>query len=314
MASGKKIIGNAAQLMRLKFDEKRNVAYGVYSNYSFVINVITGNRQRICISVCACCNGSPVNPAYMNGGVSLPSQVHCSVDKFKTSLVFPIAGNPDSNVNKIADTVRAITDYFMENGCVNCDEAGVVGFTSVYSVAGKYVLLTDESAKVMYTSLLKESKQEIGKSENYAGGIIGALLGAFAGALLFFLVARLGKIATICGIVMGVAIVFGYEHLGKKFSKVSGVICVFISIVITYLVFRLNASIIFYKLFEEQNYDIAFSYCFKNTRWIYETAGSISAYNHDFLFMMLVGVGGTLFAIWVEYTSQKTKYEMYRLG
>lgn len=314
MASGKKIIENAAQLLRLKFDEKRIVAYGVYSNYSFVINGILGNRQRICISVCACCNGAPVNPAYMNGGVSLPSQVQCSVDKFKTSLVFPVAGNLDSNVNKIADIVRGIADYFMANGCVNCDEAGVVGFTSVYSVTGKYALLTDESAKVLYASLLKESKQEIGKSENYAGGIIGALLGAFAGALLFLLVARLGKIATICGIVMGVAIVFGYEKLGKKFSKVSGVICVLISIVITYLVFRLNAAIIFYKLFEEQNYDMAFLYCFKNIRWMYETAGSISAYNHDFLCMMLVGVGGTLFAIWVEYTSQKTKYEMYRLG
>lgn len=314
MASGKKIIGNAAQLLRLKFDEKRNVAYGVYSDYSFVINVITGNRQRICITVCACCNGSPVNPAYMNGGVSLPSQVQCSVDKFKTSLVFPIAGNLDSNVNKIADIIRKITDYFMENGCVNCDEAGVVGFTSVYALKGKYVLLTDGTAKEFYSSLLKESKQEIEKSENYAGGIIGALLGAFAGALLILLIARMGKIAALSGIVMGFAIVFGYEKLGKKFSKISMVICVLISVIMTYLAFRLNAAIILYELYEDYNFDTSFSYCFTNVRRMYETAGSMSAYNHDFLIMMIVGVGGTLFTSWAGYAGQKAKFEMYRLG
>lgn len=314
MASNKKIIENAAQLLRLKFDEKRIVAYGVYSNYSFVINGILGNRQRICISVCACCNGAPVNPAYMNGGVSLPDKVQCSVDKFKTSLVFPVAGNLDSNVNKIADIVRKITDYFIENGCVNCDEAGVVGFTSVYSVKGKYALLTDESAKMLYASLLKESKQEIEKSENYAGGIIGAWLGAFAGALLILLIARMGKIVILSGFVMGFAIVFGYEKLGKKFSKISIVICLFISIVMTYLTFRLDMAIILYKLYEDNNFDISFSYCFSNAKRMYETIGSMSAYNHDFLVMMLVGVGGTLLTAWAGYAGQKIKFEMYRLS
>lgn len=117
----------------------------------------TGNRQRICISVCACCNGAPVNPAYMNAGVSLPDKVQCTVDKFRTRLIFPIAGNLDNNVNKILDIVRTVTDFFIANGCVNCDERGVIGFTSVYSVKRDYALLTDVSAQTLYLSLKRDS-------------------------------------------------------------------------------------------------------------------------------------------------------------
>lgn len=314
MASSKKIIENAAQMLRLKFDSQRSVAYGVYSNYTMIINGIAGNRQHICVSLCASCNGVPINPGYMNASVRLPDKVQCSFDKFRTNLMFPVSGNVDNNVNKVVEIVRSMVDFFIANGCVNCDERGIIGFTSVYAMKGNYVLLTDESARILYASIVQDSKQEIQKSENYIGGIIGALLGAVVGALLILLIARMGRIATISGILMGIAIVFGYKKLGKKFSKISIVICALISVIMTYLTFRLDATIDLYSAFQDYNYNVTFSYCFTNTKWMYEMADSMSAYNHDLFLMMLVGVGGTLVALWLEYSNQKTQFEMYKLN
>ena len=314
MASSKKIIENAAQMLRLKFDNQRSVAYGVYSNYTMIINGIAGNRQHIRVSLCASCNGVPINPGYMNASVRLPDKVQCSFDKFRTNLMFPVSGNVDNNVNKVVEIVRFMVDFFITNGCVNCDERGIIGFTSVYAMKGNYVLLTDESARILYASIVQDSKQEIQKSENYIGGIIGALLGAVVGALLILLIARMGRIATISGILMGIAIVFGYKKLGKKFSKISIVICALISVIMTYLTFRLDATIDLYSAFQDYNYNVTFSYCFTNTKWMYEMADSMSAYNHDLFLMMLVGVGGTLVALWLEYSNQKTQFEMYKLN
>ena len=87
------------------------------------------------------------------------------------------------------------------------------------------VFLSRETAEKIQANFSKNAAAYAGIKENYVPGIIGALLDSVVGGLVILLVARLGFVSMICGFVMGVAVVYGYKKMGKKFSGVSGEWC-----------------------------------------------------------------------------------------
>lgn len=314
MATNQKIIGEAAEIFGLKFVKKKSLAYGVHRNYTMIMHGISSsNRPYIRISLCVSFQGNPIHPGYLQGYLqqtSLPDQVTCSTDRFRINILLQVNGNKDVNVNKIVESVRKIIDFVNTNGGINSDEMGVVGPTSVYSMKGNYTFLSDQSAGSVYTSIKKDSMNEAAKRENYLLGGLGAVIGSLAGVLLILLIARLGRVSSFSGVVMGIAVVFGYKKLANKFSKVSIVICTVVSILMTYLAFCLDAAIDLYQAFQG---DETFGYCFMHIKEIFSYTDSLDVYYHNLSLIMIVGIIGTIAAVWIEFSNQKKQFEIYKL-
>ncbi len=308
MAANSKILAQAAERLGIVKNDKEDVAYGVYNNFSVLIFGTNSNGQYITMAVCANANGQPFQREWINR-IALPSKVTCSLNQYRINISFRVNGFLDA-VEKIVDSIKAVTDTAVMCGCVNCDETGTIGPAFAYSFQGNYVLLNTESASKLYASVQKDSQIETAKNENYFGGVVGALLGSVVGAIVILLIAQLGRIATLGGIVMGMAIVFGYKKLGKKFSIFSVIICLAISVLMTYTTCRLSAAIEVFKAFDGAE---TFGYCFAHAKEVYEWSNSLAAYNHNFIFTMIVGIVGTIAMVVVEYSSQEKKFQMYKL-
>lgn len=81
---------------------------------------------------------------------------------------------------------------------------------------------------------MKETK----KRENVIAGVVGAFLGSLLGAAVIILVGQLGYVASICGLVMAVCTLKGYEKLGGILSRKGAVIAFLLTVGMTYVAHR----------------------------------------------------------------------------
>ena len=102
----------------------------------------------------------------------------------------------------------------------NCDARGVQGPTNVYQVEDGYSFLNEESAKMTEYALKLNQEEDYVVRENYALGLLGAIGGGVLGALLIFLIARIGFVSSYAGL----------KAVDHKFSVVCcGISCMAIS-------------------------------------------------------------------------------------
>lgn len=90
-----------------------------------------------------------------------------------------------------------------------------------------------------------------GKPENIAGGAVGALIGALIGGASIILVSRLGFVAAICGLILAVCTMKGYEIMGGTIGKVGILICVALMLVTPYIADRLDWAILLMEAYGE---------------------------------------------------------------
>ncbi|MBR3761698.1 MAG: hypothetical protein IKK59_03045 [Lachnospiraceae bacterium] len=308
------IIKDAALVLGLNYNKINTVAWGVYRGFTMVIEPrILAKKQEIKISLCASFQGEPIT-AGMLLAVRLPDKANCFKENYKISIVSEMAGTGKKNVERILDASRIMVDYIIANMGVNCDSSGVTGETTAWRLQGNYTFLTKESAEVLQRVIVRNSELATEKKENYVFGICGALIGSVVGGAVTLLVAQLGFISCLCGIIMGIAVVWGYKKLARKFSIVSLTVCILISAAITYFVYNLDAAIEIYQTFKKAGAsDITLNFCLKNVKNIFLLTDSMRNYYLNLVLMMLAGVGCTGAVSWIEYRIEKEQYEMYQL-
>lgn len=121
------------------------------------------------------------------------------------------------------------------------------------------------------------------KEENVILGTIGALIGALAGAALIMLLAKVGYVASICGVVMAYLSLFLYTKFAGKLSKKGIVICVVIMLVTVFVTEWLATS---YAVYEEwKTYGISFGEIFKNFFSLLKEADATGAFAKDLLML-----------------------------
>lgn len=315
MANVKKVIDDISQILVLKYDKQKQVAWGMHRGYTLLVESIADNRQQyISISLCASFSGAPVQQVLMHE-VRVPEKVTCTAAGYRMNLRFAVSGKQGKNVDKAVDAVRALVDFVITNQGVNCDEKGAQGNVEIWTMQGKHVFLCAESAEALIFSLSKASATFANIKENYVLGIIGALLGSLVGTAVVLLVARLGYISAISSALMGFAVVFGYKKLGKKLSVFGAVFCAIIAIAMTYVAFRVDCAWDLFNAFKDVGgFDMTFMDCMKETKEWYELLDAMDDYRHNLILMMLAGVVGAIGAPVTEYKSQKEQYEMGRLS
>ena len=315
MANIKKVLDDVSQILVLKYDKQKQVAWGMHRGYMLLAEGIAENNQQyISISMCASFSGAPVQQVLMRG-VRVPDKVSCTSAGYRMNLRYTVSGGHDKNVDKAVDAVRALVDFVITNQGMNCDEKGMQGTVEIWNVQGKRVFLCPESAEGLNYNMTRASEAYANMKENYVLGIIGALLGSLVGTAVVLLVARLGYISAISSALMGFAIVYGYKKLGKKLSIFSVIFCVVLSLVMTYAAFRLDCAWTLFDAFKEAGWDdMSFMDCFKRAKDWYKLMDAMNDYNHNLILMMLAGAAGGIAAPVIEYKSQKEQYQMGKLS
>lgn len=302
-----KVLKNVVANLGLHYDEKEKIAWGIYNGFMMSTGRLKINKQlHIYVSFCVSIQEAPI-PAMYLANVKKPDKVRIIVEKFKISMWIPENGAHDDIVTKVIETVNAAIDYFHSIGAVNCDERGMVDIPSLWRVSGRVTFLCEESVESLKNAMGKETATKAEMKERYMATVLGTLLGALVGGLVTLLATRLGIMSCLCGIIMGIAVVWGYRKVAKKFSVVSMIICILISAVMTYFVYNLNMAIEVYQTFKEEGMaDITFRFCLRNVN-------TTSSYYLNLILMMLAGIGCVGAVSWTEYKGEKERLEMYQL-
>ena len=122
-------------------------------------------------------------------------------------------------VEEIAETsLRALSrelSYMgLKPGCNFCDSEGPL---KPYMVGGTAVEICDSCAARLLTLEREGVTEQKGRGGSYLTGALGAASGAVIGAILWILVARLGFVSSLVGLVMALLAKTGYEMLnGRK--------------------------------------------------------------------------------------------------
>lgn len=314
MAAAQKIIRTSAQKLGISYHARKTAAHGTYRSYTVLIHLEgSESTPKIFVSLCVSSMGAPLNVQEVAACIPEAAGCSCAMDKYLLCLSFPIKGKQSDMIDRIVDTVRIVIDYLERHTCDNCDEAGNTGATSVYWVKGRYAFLTDLTAQYVQKKVAEDADRNALQTEKFLPGLMGALLGSLVGAVIVFIVARIGFVSTLSSAVLGFAIVLGYKKLAGKISIPSAVLCVALSVVVTYLVFRLDAAITFYIAVSKSSLPFSFGDCLAHTKTLYTLVNTADTYFRNLLIMMLADVLTAIAAVSIEYSSQKEQFTMYRL-
>lgn len=94
---------------------------------------------------------------------------------------------------------------------------------------------------------ITEPQVELKKPENFALGIVGALVGALLGAASIVLFGQMGYVASLSGLILAFCTVKGYELLAKGRSIKGIIVCLVLIAVAPYFADRLNWALTFQK-------------------------------------------------------------------
>ena len=118
------------------------------------------------------------------------------------------------------------------------------------------------------------------KKENFALGILGALVGGLIGGASIVLFGQLGMISAISGVLLALCTLKGYELLGKERGVLGTVACVVIMLIVPYFADRINWALV---IIEELG--LAFGDAFLYVHEVVEEFGLEGDYWKDLLFI-----------------------------
>ena len=306
MASNKKILSNIANDLNLNFINKFCIAYGTYQEYLFFLkgSGISDRKQYIIISFCVNCE----NTISLRSVLNLPRQCDMQTGNYKADIRIPIGKSNKYHINAIKNLLQDITTTLATYAFFNCDEQGNTGIIEVYNLKGEYVFLTNALAEEIQYSLEEEKIAFSLKKENYLLGIIGACIGGILASVLIFFIARIGYVTSLGYAFMGIGVVYGYKYKGIKISKISACICILISVIFSYFVFRLDMAV---SINETLNLDLvsSFLYC----KEIAQLADGMHTYYENLALIAVGNIFTTIVATFSMLSSQKKQFQIKKL-
>lgn len=228
------------------YDKKNSILYGQKNGFKFVANEI--NRSTIIIYFSVKKNSEIVDFSNEQKQIkSIDSVINVRFSNHKVAIT-PKNGMTKTKIqDNLLNAINDVAEYFKRNNYIQCSEiSGVtdnVGEINAYIIDNQIVFLTRDEF-IQKSQLVDMNAQKVyAKKENILLGTIGALIGSVIGVLAIVLVAQLGYVAFISGIIMGVCALKGYKLLGNRVSVKGGIISVIVIIAMTYLANQLNWAI-----------------------------------------------------------------------
>ena len=159
----------------------------------------------------------------------------------------------------INDAVNTVMYYVNQYGCVPCCSlCGNSAYPDIYSVGSNVSALCTDCFGVFQKNNAVSMMQDDMIMTNYPLGIIGAMLGGLAGAVVWLIFSLLGRISFIAGILAGFGGVFGFKWLGKKITTPGIVLSIIISFIFLAAGMYIAVGIDLYNAIQSWGYDVSF--------------------------------------------------------
>lgn len=203
---------------------------------------------------------------------------------------------------KVADAMHALTDAIRAQGgqpaCFHCGSAEALSFAQLNDMP--LSLCTDCQTRIE-EAMSRQEGDHAQLPNNYARGILGALLGALLGGAIWVGIGLLGYIAAIAGTAISFFAVKGYTLLGGKLNRTAVVlICLICVAVFALAQFATSDALLIRDLINE-GYEPNYGEIFKATFEIpFFDEDTTSAFIKDSLLglvFMVLGSWGTLRAV-----------------
>ena len=210
-----------ADELGLQFDETSSVIFGQKDGYTFYIEQ-TNQKNQYCIC-CSVKNGEalPSLEEFKELTKSSKALKTYQVNLYKATFYIKTGMTKGKTREHIRQGLQDIIAFLKERNLTNvCEQTGKAGQVDVYQVGGNLLLLSPEAFQELSSDLSIANQAYDHQKESILAGTVGAFLGSLIGGIVTLVIAQLGYVAVVSGIVMGVCTVKGYELLGKKLSKV----------------------------------------------------------------------------------------------
>ena len=240
----------------LSYDRESGIVAGFYNGYHIAF-IMQNNLRQIVVSVS---NGTGQMPekeilkqAHKENKKVLSNP---SVQGYRATYAIPNAMTDNGKLERSAAAAAVLTEFLRANSLRDCSElSGRPDESSCYYVSGGLRFLTRDEYDTERNRAQSSFNEQNSKRGNPIAGIVGALIGSFAGLVVMVLIGQLGYVSPWTGLVMGVCVAKGYELLSGKFDTVGLVCSILIMVGMTYLGNQLDWAITIARAYEANVFD-----------------------------------------------------------
>jgi len=240
----------------LNYDRESGIVAGFYNGYHIAF-IMQNNLRQIVVSVS---NGTGQMPekeilkqAHKENKKVLSNP---SVQGYRATYAIPNAMTDNGKLERSAAAAAVLTEFLKANCLRDCSElSGRPDESSCYYVSGGLRFLTRDEYDTERNRAQSSFNEQNSKRGNPIAGIVGALIGSFAGLFVMVLIGQLGFVSPWTGLVMGVCVAKGYELLSGKFDTVGLVCSILIMVGMTYVGNQLDWAITIARAYEANVFD-----------------------------------------------------------
>lgn len=163
-------------------------------------------------------------------------------------ITIELAGNSEDDTRNIVTVLGQVINFIQINNYEPCCEVcGSNTETSIKPIYDNKLCICDECYSKIDISAMETKKT----GSNIVGGIAGALMGSLIGVFLWVVVYNLGAIAVICGVVLAICTIKGYELVGGELDTKGIVISVVIILAMVYLSTYISYGVVICKVVDK---------------------------------------------------------------
>lgn len=228
------------------YDEYTNTIYGVKNGYELLVYA-TDQRYPYLMTITT--SARSANVTLGKAEISLfKKSVAPAVGMTQKDSLITVTNKNQTNQGKLREdvdyTLSALTAFLSERSFVpRCQTCGsstqTVGFMLE---TARLHLCANCAAKARSENEVKAQKRQQ-KNVNIIGGIIGAVLGSLIGVACIVVLAMLGYVAALSGIVLAFCTLKGFDKFGGKLTVVGIIISCAVMLGMTYFGNRLDWAI-----------------------------------------------------------------------
>lgn len=237
----------------LFYDGKQPMLTGIYHGYPVTLTWLS-SAQCVTISASGTAPEETQPPEVLFSGIRgrLKGIRSAMLKGNRVEVVYSLRRLGGKQMTDIQYILDCITAFLGQNGwqpsCENCSSPAL-GFAEVSGVARCLC----EPCTAQIESALEQNRQEkVRRKGNFFTGLIGAILGALIGAVLWVVVAQIGYIAAVIGLVMGVLTIKGFELLGGRINIASIITCCVVVGIVLMLANGVSLGLEIYSVYKSE--------------------------------------------------------------